>query len=239
MAKRGDPVVNEQIVEKIGKLLSLATSDVEEEARAAMLKAQALMAAHNLSLEQVATFSGGSDRGRTGGLGQGPVVEQTVEKPARTIQYWQKLLTSVVTENFRCACVYRSYRNGSRDIVIIGTPTDVAVCRETLVFSFHSAINCWSRYRATRTFRSRRSLEASKRDYMIGFTRGLRDAFAAQVKEKAIVLVRPAQVDDHLSGMHLRSEPAVRRNFMVDRHAQRRGYEEGRRDRGRLLEEGA
>jgi hypothetical protein len=231
--------MNELIADKVKKLLNLASSDVEEEARTAMLKAQALMAAHDLSMEQVSAFDGDGNRDRRGGRDHEPVVEHTLEKPVRTIQYWQKLLTTVITENFRCACVYRSYGNGSRDIVIIGTPADVEVCRETLTFSFHSAINCWSRYRTTRTFRNRRSLEAAKRDYMIGFARGLRDAFAAQVKEKAIVLVRPGKVDAYMGGMRLRSEPAVRSNFLVDRHAQRRGYEEGRRDRGGLLEAGA
>ena len=223
------------ITEKIRKLLNLATSDVEEEARSAMLKAQALMAAHDLSMEQVSAMGGANGNGFDGE--NGGVVEHTLEKPGRTIQYWQKLLTTVITRNFRCACLYRSWRNGSRDIVIIGMPQDVEACRETLTFSFNSARNCWSRYRKTRTFRDRRATESAKRDYMIGFAVGLRDAFAAQVKEKAIVLSRKAAVDEYMGTMRLRSEPAVRRNARVDRHAQQRGYEEGRRGRGGLLEE--
>lgn len=218
------------LASRIQKLLNLAASDVEEEARTAMLKAQELMAEHDLSMHQVSALgSEDGDRER--------VVEHTVEKEGRTIQYWQKLLTTVITKNFRCACVYRSYGNGSRDIVIIGMPDDVTACRETLTFSFQSARNCWTRYRKTRTFRGRRAMEAAKKDYMIGFTVGVRDAFAAQVKEKALVLSRSEHVDRYVSEMRLRREPAVRRNVRVDRHAQRRGYEEGRRGRGGLLEE--
>ncbi len=219
--------MDEVIVSRIRKLLSLATSDVEEEARAAMLKAQALMAAHDLRMDQVGAEAGEED---------GAVVEETVDKEGRTIQYWQKLLTTVITRNFRCAVVYRSYRNGTRDIVIVGMPEDVQACRETLTFSFRSARNCWDRYRRTRKFPERKATERAKKDYMIGFAAGLRDAFASQVKEKAIVLSRKQKVDQHLNGMRLRSEPAVRRNIRVDRHAQQRGYEEGRRGRGGLLE---
>lgn len=194
-----------------------------------MLKAQLLMAAHNLSMEQVTAV-----RPEEGDA----VVEKTAQKPNRTIQYWQKLLTSVITGNFRCTCVYRSYRNGTRDIVIIGMPEDVEACRETLAFAFQSAKNCWERYRKTRTYRNRRTTESAKKDYMIGFAVGLRDAFAAQVKEKALVLVRSSKIDDYVSNMRLRSEPGVRRNRRVDRHAQQSGYEEGRRGRGGLIEEG-
>ena len=221
------------ITTRIQKLLNLAASDVEEEARTAMLKAQELMAAHDLSMEHITALR---DDAAGAVSADAQVVEETVEKQGRTIQYWQKLLTTVITRNFRCACLYRSYRNGSRDIVIVGMPEDVTACRETLTFSFHAAINCWQRYRRSRTFRDRRATEAAKRDYMIGFAVGLRDAFSAQVKEKAIVLSRREVVDRYMNGMRLRSEPGVRRNLRVDRDAQQRGYEEGRRGRGGLLE---
>lgn len=217
------------ITGRIQKLLNLATSDVEEEARTAMLKAQELMAAHDLSMEHIHAL------GEDGDPPGDQVVERTVEKSGRTIQYWQKLLTMVITRNFRCVCLYRSYRNGSRDIVIVGIPDDVEACRETLTFSFHAALNCWYRYRRGRVFRDRRATAAAKRDYMIGFAVGLRDAFAAQVREKSIVLSRRVQVQDYMKGLRLRSEPGVRRNVRVDRDARQRGYEEGRRGRGGLL----
>lgn len=217
-------------ISKIQKLLNLASSDVEEEARTAMLKAQALMAAHDLSMEQISAL--GEDHEAE----EEQVVEQTVEKNGRTVQYWHKLLTMVITRNFRCACLYRSYGNGTRDIVIVGMPDDVHACRETLTFSFRAATNCWTRYRKSRTFRNRCATEAAKRDYMTGFAVGLRDAFAAQVREKALVISRREQVDQYMKGLRLRSEPSVRWNVRVDRDAQQRGYEEGRRGRGGLLE---
>lgn len=219
------------ITARIQKLLNLASSDVEEEARTAMLKAQELMAAYDLSMEHIGALGGPES------AVEPEVVEQVVEKRGRTVQYWQKMLAMVITRNFRCACLYRSYRNGTRDIVVVGVAEDVQACRETLVFSFQAAMNCWQRYRRGRTFRDRRATEAAKRDYMTGFAVGLRDAFAAQVKEKAIVLSRREQVQEYMKGLRLRREPGVRRNVRVDRDAQQRGYEEGRRPRGGLLEQ--
>jgi len=44
--------MNKKILEKIQKLLSLATSDNEHEAKAAMDKANALLVKHNLSMQE-------------------------------------------------------------------------------------------------------------------------------------------------------------------------------------------
>lgn len=215
------------LVSKVQKLLNLATSDVEEEARSAMLKAQALMAANNLSMDHIHAIRPAPDE----------VIEKTAEKDSKTIQYWHKLLTSVITRNFRCSCLYRSYRNGTRDIVIIGLTQDVEMCHETLTFSFQAAKNCWNRYRRSRTFRTRAATEAAKKDYMVGFAVGLRDAFADQVKEKAIVLTKSQRVDEYVRERAVRREPAMQRNGRVDRHAQAHGYSEGRRGKGGYLEE--
>ena len=208
------------LTEKIQKLLSLAQSNVEAEAKAAMLRAQALMAENDLSMEEVIAIAPEEEEAE----------EVRVDKGTDTIAYWQKLLASVISKNFRCQMFFRSYRNHRRDIVLVGMPKDVEVAQETMKFAFASANNCWKKYRKGQDYPSRRITEAAKKDFMIGFTRGLRDAFAEQVKEKAIVLVQNPKVDDYMNAIPLKGkEPLVQRNRVADANAEARGYEDGKR----------
>ena len=207
------------LAERIQKLLSLATSDVEHEAQAAMLKAQALMAEHDLTMHDLG-----------GVVDDSPAVSEiAVDKREQTIQYWQKLLARVVARNFRCQVYYRRLSSGRRDIILVGTTEDAEIAHETVVFAFQSARACWDRYRRQRTFSSRKHTEAAKRDFMVGFAVGLRDAFSRQVKEKALTVVPHPAIQEHLSQKRFRSEPRVKINNAVDLHAQQHGYRDGTR----------
>lgn len=220
----------ERLTEKIQKLLALASSDFEAEAKAALLKAQALMAEYGISLGEVNahqardTFDG--------------VSQSVIDKGSSRIATWQKRLSRIVAENFRCRTFFRSYGNHRRDLLIYGKSDDVEIAKQTVEFALISARNNWQRYKKSREKRegkmpSRAHTEALKNDYMKAFASGVKEAFAKQVREKAIVLVVDPVVTKYADEvLHLGTEARPATTTLRDAHAYSSGYQDGLRIRG-------
>ena len=210
---------DQALIDKVQKLLRLATSDVEHEAYAAMTKARELMDEHGLSMEAV------SQQKKT----QRGVAEEIAQKETSGIQYWQKWIASALAKQFRCRVLYRSYHQGYRDIVIIGMPDDAATCSRTMTFAFHSARNCWEKYRATRRFSSRKQSSEAKREYMLGYARGLYKAFEQRNRSRSLVVRKNPGVDAYIRRLNLGTEAAPHRARRPDAHARSNGFTEGKR----------
>lgn len=90
---------NNKIIDKIEKLISLSGSSNENEARAAMMKAQELMAKYEIKREQL-------NEGRET---ERPVVGFT-SSPYR--EEWIHMVSAVIADNFRCRSI-SICRNGS------------------------------------------------------------------------------------------------------------------------------
>lgn len=78
---------HDKIIDKIDKLLHLSRSDNENEARAAMVKAQELIAKHNISREEL-----GQEEERQ-------VVTMTSQAFG---EEWVQMVAGVIASNFRC-----------------------------------------------------------------------------------------------------------------------------------------
>lgn len=175
--------------EKIRRLLTLAESPNENEAKAALLKARELMARHKLTEKDIRD-----------------VEPQEVKRLLTDITCskrrdpWCVNLSATIGENYCCKAL-RNHNKGcqTQTIGFIGFEDDVALCAEI----FKYAVDC---VRSEVKHIKRRYADYSG-DYIkrrcdsfgYGFNAGLRAAFAAQTEEHqqwGLVLVTPKEVQD-------------------------------------------
>lgn len=115
--------------EKIKKLLALAESSNEHEAKAALLKAKELMAEHKLSEMDV------KDAGKK------EVKEILLEGMQASTRYnpWIIPLSTVIGENYCCKAFNNKYSGKQlRTIGFVGFEEDVQICEHV----FRYAVNC-------------------------------------------------------------------------------------------------
>ena len=160
----------EDIVEKIKKLLALADdskNNSDEEAKAAMLKAQALMAKYDISVEEVE---------------EQEEPEYAHEMCEHKWDYAYRIpLAHVLSENFRC----KTYCRGKR-IVFMGHPSDAKICKATFEFAYS-----FIQKRGNQIYNKRYSMGYPTKgvfnSYANGFISGLKEAFDVQCRALAIV----------------------------------------------------
>lgn len=181
--------------EKIRKLLALAESPVEEEAKAALLKARQLMAEHKLREEDCLE----PDKLKV----KKALVGVTCTK---RLNSWMCDLSAIIAQNY-CCRAYRERQRGKQkcEIGFIGFVDDFEVC-ETI---FKYAVDCiLSRCKEIRN----RGREIYTGNYLgklcdaygYGFSAGVSEAFDKQTKENqewGLVLVVPQKVREKADEM--------------------------------------
>lgn len=209
--------------EKIKKLLALAESNNENEAKAALLKAKELMALHKI--EEFDLVDAASKKVKT------IVTEFEYTKRG---EWWIGNLASIIAENYCCRYANRKRIGAQKQTVIfIGLDGDVDVCAKIFSYAVDTARNCGKEYlKNLRGWKSYTSAEKNRyvNSYAIGFAIGAKKAFEKQKEQNEIgwglVMVVPKEVNDACS------------NFRVDRYnsshsiyekAKNVGYEEGKR----------
>lgn len=204
-----------KILAKIRKLLALAGNNPsQEEAQAAALKAQELLAEHGLSMAEVEATGGKKPNPKTTG----------VDLPK--VQYWQVRVGQVIAENFRCNLLIRP----NAGVTLIGMPDDVTVAAETLTWLIAAARALRRKFRTERKRESQMSrpeMAAVMNDYMDGFVKGLSERFAKQVKSMALVLVKDALVESYTEKI---SRGSWKGGGNQSRAGDGRAYERGRED---------
>jgi len=187
--------------DKIAKLLALAESPNENEAKAALLKARELMAQHKLRPEDCAKAE--NTRVRR---------EPVDVKVSKTKYKWAIQLASVIAEHYCCRS-YRNHQKGARlyNIGFVGLEDDFEICKRIFLYAFDCV-----KTRADQMVKEvyyfdaafRRSLAES---YGMGFVKGLSDAFRQQDQEKqqewGLVMVVPKAVDDAMTDMKTVKKP--------------------------------
>lgn len=178
----------EDYKDKIRKLLALAESPNEHEARAALLKARQLMAEHKLTEAEL----------------KDPV-KQEVKNVKTDITCskrknpWIVPLSAVIGENY-CCKGYRTHGYGAQtqSIGFVGFEEDVDIC----VSIFQYAVDCvLSEIKRIKKENACYNTSYGKRlcdSYGYGFVRGLTAAFEEQQKQNesgwGLVLVTPKEV---------------------------------------------
>lgn len=172
-----------EIVNKIKRLLALSSSDNTHEAESAMLKAQELLAKYNLQLSEIEAYK-----------------EQNVKEDITEITFtkakWKGRLAKVIASNFKCEMYYKTYR--SHKVTFLGLEEDVAICKIMTEY----AIDCIKKEsgKIARAYREKgRSAKGVENDFALGFIEGLRSKFEEQKQkneEWGLVLVVPKEVQD-------------------------------------------
>lgn len=208
--------------EKIRKLLALAESPNENEAKAALLKARELMAEHKLTEREVKD-----------------VEPQDVEKVITDITCskrrnpWIVNLSVVIGENYCCKS-YRNqvYKKQTCAIGFIGFKDDVEIC--TAIFQY--AVDCvLAEVKRIKKEKGRIYVaEYVKRlcnSYGYGFVIGVRDAFEKQKEEHeqgwGLVLLMPKEVEEAAKEMKKEKFRARAQQELYDDEYSR-GYRQGK-----------
>lgn len=177
--------MDNKIIEKIKKLLSLSESSNSNEAEVAMLKAQELLAKHKLSLKEVQEYK---------------VVNSKIETKRTNITFttakWKGELAGLIADNFGCYCYFKT--RGTNSVVFLGREEDVTVSNIVIDYAldFIESVTNRIKYSYKRDGLSTRGVV---NDYAMGFIEGLRDKFDQQKsknQEWGLVLVKDKEVTE-------------------------------------------
>lgn len=203
-------MVKEDILRKIKDLLALgdkSRNNSEEEAKAAMLMAQKLMAKYDISAEEV----------------DGEEEEQYAhEMCEHKWDYAYRIpLAHIMGKNFRCMV----YSHGKK-VVFMGHPSDAKICKATFEFAYEFIMK-----KGSAIYNKRYSMGYPTKgvfnSYAHGFLVGLKDAFDVQCT--ALAIVTPPDVVDKFNEISKDWATKKRKNIGDD-VTDYKTWQEGRRD---------
>ena len=169
---------NERIIEKIRKVLELSKNNPsEEEARAASLQAQKLLAKYHLEIGDIE-----SEEANVEDIGE-------VKTYVGMGNKWKYCLAGVVSKNFRC----RHYYSGKDTIVFYGHATDAEVAREVFNFLFNEG-NRKAKAKQREAKKIYGITNGVFNAYIMGYLKGVQEALEEQCT--ALVLVVPKEVNE-------------------------------------------
>ena len=212
--------MSKTIDEKIKKLLRLAKSDNEHDARLALARARKLMAEHKLDIKD---FDESEKK----------VIE------FQTDLYWTPYkntyignLASKLADKYCCVSYSNRFGNSQkRYVTLMGYEEDVKVLNDVLKF----AVSCVDRWfkkakKEEYSYYTNQSLNAIKNTYGYGFTEGLVDLLEEQMnsveeQEWGLVMVVPQEAKDFVGTLKKSKIRANRTNNIV---ISGRGYTDGK-----------
>ena len=212
----------DNIRDKIAKLLALAGNNPNEsEAKAAILKARALMAEHKLRPEECV-----AER-------EEKVVQSEVGISCTARKYsWGAELAAILAAHY-CCISFRNHRRGTQtqNIGFAGLESDFEICSRIYRYAFDCV-----KQASDEIFKEEADwLEGSTRRkqaeaYGWGFCAGLKKALNAQKEEHqewGLVMVVPPQVQDVFAGKKATSYGKANFGAAGARSAGARGYQDG------------
>lgn len=173
----------ERIIDKVLKVLELSKNNPNpEEAKAAALKAQALMAEYHIEVDDLESIT------------------STVEEITETRSYtgtglkWKYKLASIIARNFRC----RVYYSGKRFCVFYGYKTDTEIARSVFEQLLKIGHKLGLKERA-RVKKDGFQTDGIYNSYVLGFCKGVDQALSVQCT--ALMLVVPKEVNEQYEEM--------------------------------------
>lgn len=210
------------IKDKIAKLLALADSPSEGEAKAALLKARELMARHKLRPEDVKK----AENVRV-------VKEHVGVSCTGMTDPWAISLSAIIAEHY-CCKAYRTNQAGKKSKLIgfVGLEDDFAICKRVYLYAIDCIKATCKEISAENKGISKTLIRQMCNAYGWGFCSGLKSAFAEQNQqhqEWGLVLVTPKQVMDVMNDMG-KPKSFGRPDWADDwkKDHGRRGYQDGR-----------
>ena len=207
--------------DKIRKLLALAESDNEHEAKDALLKAKRLMAIHKIEESDL------TDKTK-----QNVKRIHTGYEYTKRGEWWIGSLANIIAENYCCRCAgcIKSKGAQKREIVFIGFEEDVELCVKIFEYAVESARTLGKdflkkKYGQFKLTTKQKSMV--KNSYAYGFAYGVEEAFNKQADNEsgwALVMVVPQEVHDECADFR---EDKYNSNHAVFGDAEDRGFSDG------------
>ena len=181
------------IRDKIKKLLALATSPNENEAKAALLKAKKLMMDHKISEAEVQ------------GLEEQELIHLQCDNVRWTTdsgEIWITSLVNLIADNHLCSCSWFTPKGKRTHILYIhGLGTDVELCKSVIEYAVgfvRGRIKIEQRRRVTS------DPKAVAASYAKGFILGMELMYDEQKDEHpewGLVVSKPQEVDEHMKSL--------------------------------------
>ena len=210
-----------QVLDKIAKALNLGTNNSNEnEAQSAILAAQRLMAKYHISQEEVNDFINDNDSQDT------EVIEERGENELNNDK-WKRLLMVTIAKNFRCDVFYRGGK-----IILVGEKDDIQISKRVYLYAKQAILNNFKKffkenYQTAIIYNSTRN--KYKRDYELGFIKGLSEKFEIQKANSEMSLVVVNQnVKEYLKKINFSGVRHNRPTSLSDTYCYREGKREGR-----------
>lgn len=209
--------MNDKLYDKIAKLLALATSPNEHEARLAAEKANALLIRHNLSAQEIRAHT------------ETAYVENSVPMGCPNLRVEDKYVADIIRKHFFCRPCFVGAKtiNGiyQRQILFIGEATNAKVAAFVYEFLFRKFRELWTAYRIANAAPMR-----ARQAYYLGLSDGLDIQLTARRKiietEMALTVVPDRKLDAHLRSMSKTQQARV--PGQLDEDAIRAGVEQGK-----------
>ena len=204
----------ERVIERINKLLALSDQSrnpSENEAIAASLQVQKLLAKYNLSMTDITGERKEED------------CQQAIADVG-TGKKWKYRLADTIADNFACKAFYR----GSELIVFFGYEADVIAARRVFVYLFKVGdrlANQWAKQRRERFG----SAEGVYNSFVAGFVTGVRSELEKQCVALAIVTQPKVEEDWAAFSAEFSKIDTTLRVNTFDRAAYDEGIVEGKR----------
>lgn len=175
----------EKTMEKIKNLLDLANNNPNEnEAVAAALKAQELMAKYNIELEQLDEKEENREI----------VTEIYRASNKHEMKKWKFALADVIAKNFRCKC----YSIWKKDIAFYGYAEDAKIALQVFTFLYETGNRFAVRY-YNQCKKNGEETRGVMNTYLIGFKNGVAEVLEKQCT--ALMIVTPKEVTDAFEEM--------------------------------------
>lgn len=212
----------EKIKEKIRKLLRLSQSSNENEAKAAMAKAQELLMQHKLSMADVSGEKSEVKELKTG-------IYYSRQK-----DLWRAYLIQAISKNY---CVENfistAYRSSRHEICLIGTEMDIQICLDVFKFASQHVEDWFKEYKKEEGWKySAKYLNAIKNNYGKGFAGGVNDVLESQrevmQQEWGLVTTSPKEAQDFVNDLQ-QIKSKAKLNFCEDALVEYQGYIAGQK----------
>lgn len=187
---------NKQVLDKVKKLLSLANSDNENEAKLAADRANELLTRHNLSIQDITEGREYSTVRIVGGSRR---------------KFHHELIYSLMMEFFYVEIVQvqkRGIPGLTKDqliAVIVGEEHNVQIAKYVFEFLDRALMSGWKNFKAKYEAQGYKGLTTHKKSYIAGFYAGVRENLEATKtkvqQEVGLVIVKDPGIKDFMDDM--------------------------------------
>ena len=182
----------ENIILRIRNLLELSKSSNINESQNAILKAQELLIKHNLSMREVKDCSDKSI-----------IIRDTETNERFRSKSWKVNLANEIAENFKCYTYLTLYDRNINSICFYGKYEDVIICEIMFKYAL-KYINLEGNklVREMKKDRRRKNFSNIKKEYALGFVKGLEYKFRDQItsnKEWGLVIQKDKDLVDRFN----------------------------------------